>query len=144
MSAIQDGLMELSYEASPNILSVKWSDELSVESDQFLQTLVTLFAAIQEKKVTNLIIDSGVPAGGVLTENIMNYFIEQIHHTTLQNIAILESPDYLWDNNLYQVIALLISTYHLPIAVRLVKSHAAGHEWLTKLEVKKTAKAKAV
>ncbi|WP_018476584.1 hypothetical protein [Pontibacter roseus] len=129
MSERKDDWMELAYEAIPNVLSVKWSDELSVESDQFFQTVVTLFATIQENKVANLIIDSGIPAGGVLTEEVIHYFIQHIPHTTLKNIAILESPDYLWDNNLYQVIKLLINSYDLPIGIRLVKSVAAAKSW---------------
>lgn len=135
MSERKDDLMELVYEVTGNILSVKWSDELSVESAQFFQTIVSLFAAIQEKKVTNLIIDSGIPAGGVLTEEVIHYFIQHIPGTPLKNIAVLESPDYLWDYNLYQVIKLLITSYHLPIAVKLVKSTAAARNWFSTVSV---------
>ncbi|MBF9255498.1 hypothetical protein I2I11_19525 [Pontibacter sp. 172403-2] len=131
MNVNEHGLMELAYEAAPNILSVKWSDDLSVESPQFFQTIISLFAAIRESQVTNLIIDSGIPAGGVLTEEVISYFIQHIPDTPLKNIVILESPDYLWDNNLYLLIKLLITGYHLPIAVKLVKSRAAGLEWLS-------------
>ncbi|MER2997247.1 hypothetical protein [Pontibacter populi] len=122
-------LMELAYDDVRNILSVKWSDELSVESAQFFDTIVTLFATIREKQVTNLVVDSGIPAGGLLTGEIIEYFIQQIPNTPLKNIAILESPDYLWDNNLYQVILLLITTYELPIAVKLVKNCSVALEW---------------
>jgi hypothetical protein len=83
-----------------------------------------------------------MPAGGVLTEEIINYFIQHIPNTPLENIAILESPDYLWDNNLYQVIMLLISIYRLPIAVKLVKSQAAGQEWFSRPLPAKSFKAK--
>lgn len=127
----KDDLIELVYESTPNILSVKWADELSVESARFLQTIVSLFAFIQEKKVTNLIVDSSIPAGGVLTEEVIQYFIRHIPDTPLKNIAILESPDYLWDNNLYQVIKLLITNYRLPVAVELVKSKAAAREFFS-------------
>jgi hypothetical protein len=132
MSVIRDDFMELAYEDSQNILSVKWSDDLSVESPCFFQTIVSLFAFIQEKKVRSLMIDSGIPAGGVLTEEIIDYFIQHIPATPLKNIAILESPDYLWDNNLYQVINLLITTYRLSIALKLVKSRDAGQKWLSR------------
>jgi hypothetical protein len=128
MSESKEDLMTLVYEADANILSVKWSDELSVESARFFQTIVSLFATIQEKKVANIIIDSGIPAGGVLTEEVINYFIQNIPGTPLRNIAILESPDYLWDDNLYQVMKLLITSYQLPIAVKLVKSRAEALE----------------
>jgi hypothetical protein len=131
MNDNEDNLMELVYEAAPNILSVSWSDDLSVESDRFFQTIVALFAAIQDKQVANLIIASGVPAGGVLTEDIINYFIQNIPGTPLKNIAILESPDYLWDSNLYQVIKLLITSYNLPIDIELVKSKAAARRWFS-------------
>jgi hypothetical protein len=131
MNDSEDNLMELVYEAAPNILSVSWSDDLSVESDRFFQTIVALFAAIQDKQVANLIIASGVPAGGVLTEDIINYFIHNIPGTPLKNIAILESPDYLWDSNLYQVIKLLITSYNLPIAIELLKSKSAARKWFS-------------
>ena len=124
--------MELAYEPAHNIVTVRWSDDLSVESARFFQTIVTLFSTIQEREVTNLMIDSGIPAGGVLTEEIIDYFIQHIHTTPLRHIAILESPDYLWDNNLYQVINMLVTTYQLPIALKLVKNHAAGQEWLSR------------
>ncbi|MHC2990851.1 hypothetical protein OB13_04360 [Pontibacter sp. HJ8] len=127
----KDELMEFVYESTPNILSVKWSDELSVESSRFFQTIVSLFAIIQEKNVANLIIDSGIPAGGVLTEEVIHYFIQHIPGTPLKNIAILESPDYLWDNNLYQVIKLLIASHRLPVAVDLVKDKAAAREFFS-------------
>lgn len=129
--------MELNYEAPDNILSVKWPDELSVESVYFFQTIVTLFDAIQEQKVTYLIVDSGNPAGGVLTEEVINYFINHIPHTPLLKIALLESPDYLWDNNLYQVIKLLITTHHLPIQIKLVKSRLAARDWFSPLSLEK-------
>ncbi|WP_162427920.1 hypothetical protein [Pontibacter pudoricolor] len=124
-------LMELAYDEARNTLSVKWSDELSVESAQFFDTIIKLFATIRQKQVANLIIDSGIPAGGLLTEEIIDYFIQQIPDTPLKNIAILESPDYLWDNNLYQVIVLLIVTYELPITVKMVKNRSAALEWFT-------------
>ncbi|GAA4435098.1 hypothetical protein GCM10023188_26800 [Pontibacter saemangeumensis] len=136
--------MEMAYEGARNILSVKWSDELSVESSRFFQTIVSLFAVIQERKVTNLMIDSGIPAGGVLTEEIIEYFIQHIPHTPLKNIAILESPDYLWDNNLYQVISLLITSYQLPIGLKLVKSRASGQEWFARPVPSKPPKKKKV
>jgi hypothetical protein len=122
--------MKLDYDNSKHVLSVSWANELSVESAQFYQTIVSLFATIKEKQVSNLIIDSGIPAGGQLTEKIINFFIQSIPDTSLKNIAILESPDYLWDNNLYQVISLLITTYQLPIAVKLVSTHASGLKWI--------------
>lgn len=122
-------LMELAYDDVRNILSVKWSDELSVESTQFFDTIITLFATIKDKQVANLMVDSGIPAGGLLTGEIIEYFIQQIPNTPLKNIAILESPDYLWDNNLYQVILLLVTTYELPIAVKMVKNCSVALEW---------------
>ncbi|MFD3001284.1 hypothetical protein ACFS7Z_12990 [Pontibacter toksunensis] len=131
MHVIQYGLMELRCEAAQSIVSVKWSDDLSVESPQFLQTIVFLFAIIQEKQVTNLLINSGLPAGGVLTEDVIQRFIQHIPGTPLKRIAILESADYLWDNNLYQVISLLTTTYRLPIAVKVTKSRAACLEWFS-------------
>lgn len=136
------GLMELSYDSAINALSVKWSDELSVESAEFYQTVVALFATIQEKKVTNLLVDSGIPAGGLLTEDIINFFIQNIPTTPLKSIAILESPDYLWDSNLYQVIALLINTYQLSIALKLVSSHIEGIAWFANpIQAETSAKA---
>jgi hypothetical protein len=124
--------MEVAYEEAEGILRVSWSDELSVESARFLQTVVCLFAIIQERKVPHLIIDSGLPAGGVLTEEVIQSFIQHIPHTPLKHIAILESPDYLWDNNLLQVISLLITSYRLPIAVALVEDQAAAREWFSR------------
>ena len=125
-------LMELAYDDVRNILSVKWSDELRVESTQFFDTIITLFATIREKQVTNLVVDSGIPAGGLLTEEIIDFFIQQIPNTPLKNIAILESPDFLWDNNLYQVILLLVATYELPISVKLVKNRSIASDWFPK------------
>lgn len=131
MCVIQYGSMKLEFEGAQNVVSVKWFDELRVESPQFLQTIVFLFATIKEKQAINLLIDSGLPAGGVLTEEIIQHFIQHIPDTPLKCIAILESPDYLWDNNLYQVISLLITTYQLPIVVKMVKSHVVGLEWFS-------------
>lgn len=125
--------MELAYEAATSTLSVSWSDDLSVESPLFFETIVSLFATIHEKRVTNLLVNSGIPSGGVLTEEVINYFIRQIPDTPLKNIAILESPDYLWDDNLYKVITLLVSTFQLPISVKLVASRAVGSEWISSL-----------
>lgn len=122
-------MMDMVYEAVPNILSVRWSDELSVESARFFQTIVTLFTAIHEKQVANLMVASGKPAGGVLTEDIIHHIVRNIPDTPLQRIAILESSDYLWDANLYQVIKLLIVNHHLPIAIEVVKDEAAARKW---------------
>lgn len=136
--------MEMVYESTSGILSVKWSDGLSVESDQFFQTVVSLFATIQEKQVANLLVESGVPAGGVLTEGIINYLIQRIPGIPLQKIAILESPDYLWDNNLYQVIKMLITSYQLPIRVKLVKSSEIARDWFSSSLLAETPKPKAI
>ncbi|MBX0333857.1 hypothetical protein K3G39_11480 [Pontibacter sp. HSC-14F20] len=127
----EDSMMEMVYEAVPNILSVRWADELSVESARFFQTIVTLFTVIQEKQAANLIISSGKPSGGVLTEDIINHFILNIPHTPLKRIAMLESPDYLWDSNLYQVINLLIVNYQLPIEIEVVKDESAARKWFS-------------
>ena len=133
MSSTEITYMELAYEAVTSTLSVRWSDDLSVESPLFFETIVSLFATIHEKRVTNLLVSSGIPSGGVLTEEVIDYFIRHIPDTPLQNIAILESPDYLWDDNLYKVITLLVSTYQLPISVKLVESRAVGKEWISSL-----------
>ncbi len=76
---------------------------------------------------------SGIPAGGVLTEKLIDLIIQSTSNTPLQNIAILESSDYLWDYNLYQVIKLLVAKYKLPITVKLVKSRAEGLQWFKQL-----------
>lgn len=125
--------MELAHDDVYNILCAKWSDELGVESPEFFQTITSLFVAIQEKQITDLMIDSGIPAGGVLTEKLIDLFIQNTSNTPLQNIAILESSDYLWDYNLYQVIKLLVAKYELPITVKLVKSRAEGLQWFKQL-----------
>ncbi|WP_242921290.1 hypothetical protein [Pontibacter liquoris] len=140
MKVSKYGLMELAYDEPRNILSAKWSDALSVESSGFLQTIHSLFTFIQENEVTNLIIDSGIPAGGVLTEELIEFFTRQVPNTSLKYIALLESPDYLWDNNLYQVLSLLITTYRLPIAVKLLKSRTAAQEWLASHSCAQSAK----
>jgi uncharacterized protein YodC (DUF2158 family) len=129
MAESDDKMMVVEYEESTGVLSVKWSDELSVESSQFRETIVSLFSTIVQKKVVSLIVDSGTPAGGVLTEQVISQFIQHIPGTPLRNIAILESSDYLWDCNLVQVIKLLVSNYDLPIAVELMKGSAAARKW---------------
>ncbi|WP_188500586.1 hypothetical protein [Pontibacter amylolyticus] len=129
MAGSENRMMEIVYEAVPNVLSVKWSDELSVESDQFYESIVTLFVAIREKQVANLIVASGKPSGGVLTEDIIHHIVRNIPDTPLKRIALLESPDYLWDANLYQVIKLLIVNHQLPIAIEVVKDEFAARKW---------------
>ena len=131
--------MQLNYNPAENILAVKWRDELSVESEVFSETIVTLFDKIKENKVAKLIVDSGKPAGGVLTEGVINFLIQNIPGSTLQFIALLESTDYLWDQNLLQVINLLIYTHQLPVSVKLVRNKTAAEEWLSEvsLEVEK-------
>ncbi|RAU84099.1 hypothetical protein [Pontibacter arcticus] len=131
MSVIKYDLMELVYEETGNVLNVSWSDELSVESSRFLQTVAFLFRTIQEKEVANLIIDSGMPAGGILTEEVIHCFIQNIPHTPLRKIALLESPDYLWDDNLFQVISLLITSYSLPIEISMLESRSAAKKWFS-------------
>ena len=144
ITCMKASLMELAYDEARSIVSVKWPDELSVGSAAFFQTIVSLFATIREKQVANLMIDSGNPAGGLLSEEIIEFFTRNIADTPLKNIAIVESPDYLWDNNLYQVITLLVTTYRLPIAVKLVKSHAAGLEWFPQPLIGKSPNRKAL
>jgi hypothetical protein len=126
-------IMVMVHEEGAGMLSVKWSDELSVESIQFQESIVSLFSTIVEKNIINLIVDSGNPAGGVLTEEVISHFIQHIPNTPLRNIAILESTDYLWDNNLLQVIKLLITNYNLPIAVELVKGSKAASKWFASI-----------
>jgi hypothetical protein len=130
MTTLEFGLMTLSYDSAQSLISVKWSNELSVESPEFLQTIIALFDTINREQVTNLIVDSGIPAGGTLTEDIIAFFIHNIPNTTLKHIILLESPDYLWDDNLYQVIKLLVDTYKLPIKVELLKNQTAALKWL--------------
>lgn len=129
MILIKNGLIEIEHEASHNIMSVKWANELSVESSAFFQTIITLFTLIKDKKATHLIVDSGLPAGGALTEEVIHYIIHHIPNIPLKKIAILESPDFHWDNNLYQLIKLLITNYQLPIIVNIVKNRAAARDF---------------
>ncbi|SIT90126.1 hypothetical protein [Pontibacter indicus] len=136
MAENADNMMVTEFQESSSTLSVRWSDELSVESNQFQETIVALFSEIVEKNVRNLIVSSGTPAGGILTEEVISHFIQHIPDTPLRNIAILESADYLWDYNLLQVIKLLISNYKLPIAVELMKGSAAANKWFASIAQK--------
>lgn len=138
MKLLENELIKLKYQPTLNILAVKWPDELRVESPEFLETIITLFAIIHDRKVAHLIIDSGIPAGGVLTEQVINYMIQNIPNIPLKKIALLESTDYHWDNNLYQLLTLIISTHQLPVAVELVKSRAAARQWFSPLLQVKT------
>lgn len=125
--------MQLTFNAADNILAVKWRDELSVESALFSETIVALFNTIKEKQISKLIIDSGKPAGGVLTDGVINYFIQNIPGTTIRYVALLESTDYLWDQNLLQVLNLLIDTHQIPVSVNLVQNKANAEEWLSEV-----------
>ncbi|QHL87350.1 hypothetical protein GU926_07845 [Nibribacter ruber] len=90
-----------------------------------------LFITIREKNIEDVILDSGQPKGGTVSESVMNFGIKIAPHTALKRIALLESPDFHWDNNLLQIFAYLQTTFSLPLESRLFPSKSDALAWLS-------------
>jgi hypothetical protein len=107
-----------------------WSDDLSSESEAFFNSINYLFKVAADNKVKKVFIDCGVPAGGTLTEGVINFVEASITGLELEKIAVLESIDYHWDNNLMQLLQYLKQALNLSFQAKLFTLKKQALEWL--------------
>ncbi|KAA9346164.1 hypothetical protein [Adhaeribacter soli] len=112
------------------MLHASWSNDLSTESAEFFASVQHLLTIIIEKQVTRLMLDSGKPDGGILTEEVTGYILKNTPFTKLEKVALLESLDFLWDNNMIQLARFLQQTTLANFEFRVFPAKANAMEWL--------------
>lgn len=118
------------YEVRGDVILASWKDELSAESQAFLDSVKHLIRFGHERSIKKILIDSGTPAGGVLTEEVMLLMQNSFGEVAIEKMALLESSDFHWDNNLYQFLQYLKVMLQLSYQVRLFNNKTAALEWL--------------
>jgi len=119
------------YQLKSDIILASWAYELSVESMEFLNSVKELFQFAKELNLKKILIDSGTPAGGVLTEDVMLLIQESIVNVAAEKIALLETSDFHWDNNLLQFFKYLKNFLQLSYEVRLFSNKQKALDWLS-------------
>ncbi|MFC6999945.1 hypothetical protein [Rufibacter roseus] len=125
---VQAGVMQLEIEGKRLIAS--WPTLESVNSPEFFRSFVSLFVTIRERHISELILDSGQPQGGTVSEPIINFGLKVAPFTALKRVALLESTDFHWDNNLLQILCYLSTSMDFPLEVKLFPSRSLALEWL--------------
>lgn len=113
------------------MLLASWPHHVRSESPEFLRSLQVLFGLIREKEMTRLLVDSGTPDGGTLTEEVIACMKQEVcRFCPLKKVALLESVDYHWDNNIMQVFNYLKLTLGLEVQIRMFSSRDMALNWL--------------
>jgi hypothetical protein len=119
------------FEIKNDLLQASWPLHVRSKSPEFYDSLLTLFRLIREKEVKKLFLDSGTPDGGVLTEKVIAFVEQQVFlFCPLEKVALLESVDYHWDNNIAQFINYLILTLELDVQFRMFVCKEEAIGWL--------------
>ena len=121
-------VMQLEIEG--NKLIASWPNLKSINSPEFFKSFVSLFVMIREKYISKVVLDSGQPQGGIISDSIINFGLKIVPFTTLERIALLESNDFHWDNNLLQIFNYLNASMNSPLEVKLFSSKSGALEWL--------------
>jgi hypothetical protein len=120
------------FEIKHDLLLASWPSSVQSGSAEFYDSVLVLFRLIREKKIKKLFLDSGTPAGGILTEEVIAFVEQEVFHSCpLQKVALLESIDYHWDNNMVQFINYIKSTLALDVQFQVFLSKEAAINWLT-------------
>jgi hypothetical protein len=115
-----------------DLLLASWPFHIRSESPEFYDSILVLFRLIKEKQVKKLLLDSGIPDGGTLTEEVIAFVKHEVFLLCpLQKVALLESVDYHWDNNMIQFINYLRLTLALDVQFSTFASKEAAIAWLT-------------
>jgi hypothetical protein len=112
------------------LLQASWSDELRSESEEFYASVQHLLALITQQQVTRLLLDSGKPDGGILTEEVTSYILKHTPFTKLEKVALLESQDFHWDNNIIQLASYLKQSTLVSFEFRTFSIKTNALEWL--------------
>jgi hypothetical protein len=123
------------FNLTGDVLVTRWDDNLSVLTPEFLESVKKLVGLLTEKSIPKLLIDSGIPEGGVLTEEVITYLIENAAQTQVRYIAILESVDFHWDNNMGQLFNYLQSIVPFSFEVRFFRNSTEALDWLFQPEI---------
>jgi hypothetical protein len=118
------------YEVRGDVILASWDDNLSAESEAFFDSIKHLIQFAAERNLKKICIDSGKPAGGILTEDVMLLVQKSIVKIEVDKIALLESCDFHWDNNLFQFLQYLKTYLQLYFEVRLFNNKSVALEWL--------------
>ncbi|MGV3502626.1 MAG: hypothetical protein ACO1O1_02910 [Adhaeribacter sp.] len=119
------------FETSNGILAASWPHHVQSESPEFLQSVKILFGLVRDQHLTRLFIDSGTPQGGTLTEELIACMKQELGMgCSLRKVALLESVDYHWDNNIMQVFNYLRMTLGLEVEIRMFSSRELAFHWL--------------
>ncbi|MFC5272294.1 hypothetical protein [Adhaeribacter terreus] len=118
------------YKVRGEVILASWHNDLRAESVEFFDSIKHLIQFATEHNLKKIFIDSGKPAGGILTEDVMLLVQKSIVKIEVDKIALLESSDFHWDNNLFQFLQYLKSYLQLYFEVRLFNSKDAALQWL--------------
>jgi hypothetical protein len=120
------------FDIQHDLLVASWPSYVGSESAEFYDSILLLFRLIREKNIKKLLLDSGTPTGGTLTEEVITFIEQEVFHCCpMQKVALMESVDYHWDNNMVQVINYLKMTLELNLEFRMFLSREAAINWLT-------------
>ncbi|MGV3639339.1 MAG: hypothetical protein ACO1NZ_02395 [Adhaeribacter sp.] len=90
-----------------------------------------MFNLVREQKLSRLLLDSGTPDGGTLTEELIACMKQELSQDCcLKKVALLESVDYHWDNNIMQVFNYLKMTLGLDVQLRMFSTRDMAMNWL--------------
>jgi hypothetical protein len=120
------------FDIKHDLLLASWPDYVEAESAGFYDSILLLFRLIKENKIKKLLLDSGTPDGGILTEEVIAFVEQEVClDCPLQKVALLESSDYHWDNNMVQFINYLILSRGLEVQFQMFLTREAAIKWLT-------------
>lgn len=86
---------------------------------------------IKEKEIKKVFLDSCNPEEGTFTVEAIAFIEQQLFPCCpLEKVALLESTDFHWDNNILQLINYLIMTLELDVQFRMFTYKEEAIAWL--------------
>ena len=109
-----------SFEQNNGCLLANWNGGIRMDSEEFTQSLTALLPLLVEKEITCLLLSADIPLEGALNLESLDLLEKFSPDMKLQKIALLESQNFLWDNNVLQTFALIKELAGLPT---LIEAH---------------------
>jgi hypothetical protein len=119
------------FEVRNKVLLASWHNSLNLESELFRDSVSKLFSLAATENIEHFFIDSGTPRGEPLPVEVISDVQNAIGKLGVRKIALLESVNFHWDNNLIQFLKYLKTSQNLTFEFKTFYARSLALEWLS-------------
>ncbi|WP_026463673.1 hypothetical protein [Adhaeribacter aquaticus] len=126
----QDGSRLINLEINETLLLASCQSLTNNEPINTKAAIIPLLEALGNKEIELLLLDLQIPLQDGIPEEVLIHTSEILPQSNLRKIAIIESTDYYWDQNILQTILLLKANFNLPLKAQLFETRETALDWL--------------